>query len=196
LPSSGTVYFKEENITGLAPHKILKRGMGRSFQITNIFPGLTTFENVRIGVLAHDGKSSILFSQVKNMDEMNEKTLKSLDAMNLRDEKDTYAGALSHGDQKRLEIALALTSHPDLLLLDEPTAGMNPEETKMLIELIKQISNEQGITVLFTEHDMRVVFSISERIVVMQQGCIIADGKPEEIRDNKQVREAYLGVEE
>ena len=91
---------------------------------------------------------------------------------------------------------MALTSHPDLLLLDEPTAGMNPEETKMLIDLIKQISNEQGITVLFTEHDMGVVFSISERIVVMQQGCIIADGKPEEIKDNKQVREAYLGVEE
>jgi branched-chain amino acid transport system ATP-binding protein len=195
-PSSGAVYLKEENITGLPPHKILRRGIGRSFQITNIFPGLTTFENVRIGILAYNGKGSNLFSQVSKMNEMNEEVLMCLDAVGIRDEKDTIAGALSHGDQKRLEIALALTSQPDLLLLDEPTAGMNPEETKILTDLIKRISDERGVTVIFTEHDMAVVFSISERIIVMQQGCIIADGKGDEIKDNKQVRAAYLGAEE
>jgi branched-chain amino acid transport system ATP-binding protein len=130
------------------------------------------------------------------MNEMNEKVLMNLDAVGIRDEKDTIAGALSHGDQKRLEIALALTSRPDLLLLDEPTAGMNPDETKILTDLIKRISDERGVTVIFTEHDMDVVFSISERIIVMQQGCIIADGKGDEIKDNKQVRAAYLGAEE
>ena len=195
-PSSGAVYLKEEDITGLPPHKILRRGIGRSFQITNIFPGLSIFENVRIGILAYNGKSSNLFSQVRKMNEINDEVLRNLDDLGLRDEKDTIAGALSHGDQKRLEIALALTSQPDLLLLDEPTAGMNPEETKILTNLIKEISDERGITVIFTEHDMDVVFSISERIIVMQQGRIIADGKGEEIKGNKHVREAYLGVEE
>jgi branched-chain amino acid transport system ATP-binding protein len=194
-PSSGAVYFKDEKITGLAPHKILRRGIGRSFQITNIFPGLTTFENVRIGILAHDGRSSDIFSQVNKMNDINETVLKSLGTVGLEEETDTIAGALSHGDQKRLEIALALTSHPELLLLDEPTAGMNPEETKRLTSLIKEISEEAGVTIIFTEHDMDVVFSVSERIIVMQAGRIIADGKGEEIRGNQEVREAYLGAE-
>lgn len=194
-PSSGEVYFQGENITGLPPYTILRRGIGRSFQITNIFAGLTAFESLRVGILAHTKKSTNFFSQVARMNGISEQALRSLDVVGLAEEKDTVAGALSHGDQRRLEIALALTCQPYLLLLDEPTAGMNPEETKSFIELIKEISDKRGITVIFTEHDMNVVFAISERIVVMHQGSIIADGKPEDIRANRQVREAYLGVE-
>ena len=130
------------------------------------------------------------------MNDINETVMKSLGAVGLEEEHNTIAGALSHGDQKRLEIALALTSQPDLLLFDEPTAGMNPEETKRLTSLIRRISEEAGVTIIFTEHDMDVVFSVSERILVMQAGRIIADGKGEEIRGNKEVREAYLGAEE
>lgn len=195
-PSSGDIYFREENITGLPPHKILRRGIGRSFQITNIFPGLTALESLRIGILAHTKKSANFFSQVRKMNGVSEQAMQSLDVVGLADEKDTIASALSHGDQRRLDIALALTCQPDLLLLDEPTAGMNPDETKMLIELIQEISDERNITVIFTEHDMNVVFTISERIIVMQQGTMIADGKGEDIKGNKLVREAYLGVEE
>jgi branched-chain amino acid transport system ATP-binding protein len=195
-PTLGHIYFKGEEITNLPPYKILKKGIGRSFQIMNIFPGLTTFENIRIGILSYLNKSFNLFSSVDKMSQINEEVIKSLEIVGLEEERDTIAGALSHGDQKRLEIALALTSQPDLLLLDEPTAGMNPEETKMITNLIKDISSLKGITVIFTEHDMDVVFSIAERIIVMHQGGIIADGKEEEIKGNRQVREAYLGVEE
>lgn len=194
-PSSGEVYFKKQNVTGLEPYKILQKGIGRSFQITNIFQGLTVFENVRIGILAYRRKSAVLFSMVDKMNSVTEEVLQTLEAVGLESEKDVIAGALSHGDQKRLEIALTLTCQPVLLLLDEPTAGMNPEETKKLTLLIKEISDKKGITIIFTEHDMNVVFSISDRIVVMQQGRIIADGKGEEIRNNTQVREAYLGIE-
>jgi len=194
-PSSGEVYFKEQNITGLAPYKILQKGIGRSFQITNIFHGLTVFENVRIGILAYRRESAVLFTMVDEMNSVTEEVLQALEAVGLVSEKDIIAGALSHGDQKRLEIALTLTCQPVLLLLDEPTAGMNPEETRKLTELIKEISDKKGITIIFTEHDMNVVFSIAERIIVMQQGHIIADGKGEEVRNNTQVREAYLGIE-
>ncbi len=195
-PTSGHVYFKGENITGLAPYKILKKGIGRSFQIMNIFPALTTFENVRIGILSHNKKSWNLFSPVDKMIEINEEVLKCLEIVRLADERDTIAGALSGGKQKRLEIALALTSQPDLLLLDEPTAGLDPKETKRVTNFIKEISDVMGITVIFIEHDMDVVFSISDRIVVMQQGGIIADGKGLEIKNDARVKEAYLGVEE
>jgi branched-chain amino acid transport system ATP-binding protein len=194
-PSSGEVYFREQNITGLAPYKILRKGIGRSFQITNIFQGLTVFENVRIGILAHRREAADLFSTVDEINSVTEEVLQALETVGLVNEKDIIAGALSHGDQKRLEIALTLTCQPVLLLLDEPTAGMNPEETRKLTELIKEISDKKGITIIFTEHDMNVVFSISERIIVMQQGHIIADGTGEEVRTNPQVREAYLGIE-
>jgi len=195
-PSSGSVYFKDEDITLLPPYKILHKGIGRSFQITNIFPGLTVFENLRAGILAYTGRSANFFSPVDEMDGITQEALRASETVGLLDEKDTTAGALSHGDQKRLEIGLTLTCQPVLLLLDEPTAGMNPEETKKLTELIKDISDKKAITIIFTEHDMSVVFSISERIIVMQQGQVIADGPGEKVRANPQVREAYLGVEE
>jgi len=193
--SSGKVIFKDEEITNLPPYKILQKGISRSFQVSNIFPDLTAFENVRIGVLSHRRKSMKLFSLVDEMDEINEETLKILTMVELSNENDTVANTLSHGDQKRLEIGIALTSEPALLLLDEPTAGMAPEETVNTVNLIKDISKKQNTTIVFTEHDLNVVFSIAERIIVLQQGIIIGDGTGEEIKGNKKVKEAYLGEE-
>jgi len=193
--SSGKVIFKDEEITNLPPYKILQKGISRSFQVSNIFPDLTAFENVRIGVLSHRRKSMKLLSLVDEMDEINEETLKILKMVELSNENDTVANTLSHGDQKRLEIGIALTSEPALLLLDEPTAGMAPEETVNTVNLIKDISKKQNTTIVFTEHDLNVVFSIAERIIVLQQGIIIGDGTGEEIKGNKKVKEAYLGEE-
>lgn len=193
--SSGKVIFKDEDITNLPPYKILQKGISRSFQVSNIFPDLTAFENVRIGVLSHRRKSMKLLSLVDEMDEINEETLKILKMVELSNENDTVANTLSHGDQKRLEIGIALTSEPALLLLDEPTAGMAPEETVNTVNLIKDISKKQNTTIVFTEHDLNVVFSIAERIIVLQQGIIIGDGTGEEIKGNKKVKEAYLGEE-
>ncbi len=193
--SSGKVIFKDEEITNLPPYKILQKGISRSFQVSNIFPDLTAFENVRIGVLSHRRKSMKLFSLVDEMDEINEETLKILKMVELSNENDTVANTLSHGDQKRLEIGIALTSEPALLLLDEPTAGMAPEETVNTVNLIKDISKKQNTTIVFTEHDLNVVFSIAERIIVLQQGIVIGDGTGEEIKGNKKVKEAYLGEE-
>jgi branched-chain amino acid transport system ATP-binding protein len=193
--SSGKIFFKDKEITDLPPYKILQKGISRSFQVSNIFPDLTAFENVRIGVLSHRRKGMKLFSLVEEMDEINEETSKLLKAVGLSNENDTVASTLSHGDQKRLEIGIALTNEPALLLLDEPTAGMAPEETANTVNLIKDISNKQNTTIVFTEHDLNVVFSIAERIIVLQQGSIIADGTGEEIKGNKKVKEAYLGEE-
>jgi branched-chain amino acid transport system ATP-binding protein len=194
-PTSGAIFYKEQEITGLQPHRIIALGIGRSFQITNIFPGLTAYENVRIGVMAHLGSSFNMFSNVAGLGRVSSETMDNLALVGLKEEKDRQAGTLAHGDQKRLEIALALTNRPELLLLDEPTAGMNPDETRRLVELIRKISRQNGLSVIFTEHDMEIVFDISDRVVVMQQGKIIADGKPDEIRKNQVVIDAYLGTE-
>jgi branched-chain amino acid transport system ATP-binding protein len=195
-PTSGTLYFKTENITGLPPFKILRRGIGRSFQITNIFPALSAFENLRIGILAYTGQGRKIVTCVDKLEDVNQQTKESLKVVGLEHVGDLVAGALSYGDQRRLEIGLTLTCQPNVLLLDEPTAGMTPEETKSLTNLIQDIARQSGLTVILTEHDMGVVFSIAERIIVMQQGGVIADGTKEEIRADPIVREAYLGGED
>jgi len=193
--SAGKVIFKGENITNLPPYAIVNKGISRSFQVSNIFPDLTTFENVRIGVLSHRKESLKLFTAIKKMDRVKEETINILKAIGLEDKMTLAANTLSHGDQKSLEIGIALTNEPELLLLDEPTAGMGPEETLSTVNLIKDVSMKRSVTIIFTEHDLNVVFSISDRVIVLQQGMIIADGKPEEVRGNKRVREAYLGGE-
>lgn len=193
--SSGMVVFKGEELTNLPPYKILQKGVSRSFQVSNIFPDLTAFENVRIGVLSHRRKTMKLFSLVEEMYEITEEASNILKSVGLTHELNTVASTLSHGDQKRLEIGIALTNEPDLLLLDEPTAGMAPEETMNTVNLIKDISNKRNTTIVFTEHDLNVVFSIAERVIVLQQGSVIADGTGEEVRKDKKVKEAYLGEE-
>ncbi|MBU4565838.1 MAG: ABC transporter ATP-binding protein [Proteobacteria bacterium] len=194
-PTQGQVFFKGERIDGLTRSAIINKGIGRSFQVVNLFPDLTVAANVRIGVLAHQKQTLRLFKNVNKMPEVDQEVRRILNLVHLTPEADLVAATLSHGDQKCLEMGMALTNHPELLLLDEPTAGMGPEETRQAIELIKDIWNKTGVTIVFTEHDLDMVFSISTRVLVLQSGRLIADGSVEEIRRDPKVKEAYLGEE-
>jgi branched-chain amino acid transport system ATP-binding protein len=189
----GRVVFKGEDISELPPYERCRRGIGRSFQLVNIFPRLTVFENVQVAVLSHQRKSSTLFRPAANLAVVETRTL--LESVGLSDKGKNVVGSLSHGDQKVLEIAIALGNEPGLLILDEPTAGMSPEETFATIELIKRLARTRGLTILFCEHDMDIVFSISQSIMVMHQGRTLIQGKPEEVRNNSEVQAAYLGGE-
>ena len=190
-PDEGKVLFKGHNITKMPPHQICHRKIGRSFQITNIFPELSVYENIQVAILSTLGKSRNLFSRSQKI--AREETMEVLKSLGIEEKKDATAGLLSHGDQKRLDIGIALASRPNLLLLDEPTAGMSPEETKGTTDLIERLAKEWNLTVLLIEHDMQVVFRISEIIRVMHQGGLIAEGKPDEIRRNEDVQRIYLG---
>jgi len=189
----GRIIFKGEDISELPPYEICKKGISRSYQIVNIFPRLTVFKNIQVAVLSQQRKSLRLFQPAKNM--VVGETNNILESVGLLEKADRVAGSLSHGDQKILEIAIALGNEPELLILDEPTAGMSPEETLAALELIKRLASTRGLTILFCEHDMDIVFSIAQRIMVMRHGQTIIQGNPEEVRSNKEVQEAYLGGE-
>ncbi len=189
----GKIIFKGEDISELPPYEICKKGISRSYQIVNIFPRLTVFKNVQVAVLSQQRKSRKLFQPAKNM--VVRETDDILESVGLLDKAHGVAGSLSHGDQKILEIAIALGNEPELLILDEPTAGMSPEETSATMELIKRLAQMRGLTILFCEHDMDIVFSIAESIMVMHQGRTLIQGRPEEVRKNSFVQEAYLGIE-
>lgn len=190
-PDRGKIFFRGENICGLAPYEICRRGIARSFQIANIFHRLTVFENVQVSVLSQQRKSTNLVRPAQDL--AVEETNSILENTGLLNKARRIAGTLSHGDQRILEMAIALGSQPKLLILDEPTAGMSPEETAVTLELIKHLSEARGLTILFCEHDMDIVFSIAQSIMVMRQGQTIIQGKPEEVKKNDQVQEAYLG---
>jgi branched-chain amino acid transport system ATP-binding protein len=190
-PDYGKILFKGNDIAGFPPYRICDLGISRSFQIVNIFNRLTVFQNVQVSVLSHQKKTLNMFRPAQNM--ALDRTNEILESVGLLDKADRTCNALSHGDQKVLEMALALGTEPELLILDEPTAGMSPEETSMTIKLINKLSKELGITILFCEHDMGLVFSIANKIMVMQMGQSIIQGPPEEVRNNKQVQDAYLG---
>ena len=190
---SGRIIFKGEEISELPPYDICKKGISRSYQIVNIFPRLTVFRNVQVAVLSQQRKSRQLFHPAKNM--VVRETNNILESVGLLDKAHGIAGSLSHGDQKILEIAIALGNEPELLILDEPTAGMSPEETSATMELIKRLAHQRGLTILFCEHDMDIVFSIAQSIMVMRHGQTIIQGSLEEVRSNKEVQEAYLGGE-
>ena len=190
-PTAGNIWFKDENIAGLAPHRVCRKGISRSYQVVNIFHRLTVFENVQVAVLSRRKKTFNIFKPAKIM--AVKETRKILDSVGLLDKAEMISGTLSHGDQKVLEIGIALGNRPELLILDEPTAGMSPEETAVTLRLMKRLSGELGLTILFCEHDMGVVFSIANQIMVMQHGGTIIQGSPEDVRSNQQVREAYLG---
>jgi len=192
-PDRGKVIFMGEDITHLPPYQICKKGIARSFQIVNIFHRLTVFGNVQVAVLSQQRRSNTLFSPAKNM--VVEETNNILESLGLLDKAISIAGSLSHGDQKVLEIAIALGNDPMLLILDEPTAGMSPEETVATMDLVKGLADMRGLTILFCEHDMDVVFSIAQSIMVMHQGRTLIQGKPEQVRRNEEVMEAYLGGE-
>lgn len=190
-PTRGRVFFHDRDITGMAPHDVCQMGMGRSFQRTNIFPRLTVFDNVQVAVLSHAKQTLNFFTPAKKL--MQEETYRLLEDVGLADEAQSVSGMLSYGFQKQLELGIALASEPELLLLDEPTAGMSPQETTSAIDLIGQIARDRGLTLLFTEHDMDVVFSIAEKITVLHQGEVLAVGLPDEVRRNPDVQRVYLG---
>ncbi len=190
-PDKGSIIFKGREIGGLAPYRICRLGLGMSFQIVNVFDRLTVFENVQVSVLSHLRRAFDLVSPAGRV--AVEQTMEILDSVYLSNVKDRVSGSLSHGERKVLEIAIALGTNPDLLILDEPTAGMSPDETFSTIHLLEKLNVGLGLTILFCEHDMDLVFSFAKRIMVMQQGLSIIQGPPEEVRNNQQVKEAYLG---
>jgi branched-chain amino acid transport system ATP-binding protein len=189
----GRIVFKGEDISELPPYEICKKGISRSYQIVNIFPRLTVFGNVQVAVLSHLGRSSNLFRPAQSI--AVEETRNILESMGLSSKGESIAASLSHGDQKILEIAIALGNEPELLILDEPTAGMSPEETQETMELVKRLAHQRGLTILFCEHDMDIVFSIAQSIMVMRHGQTIVQGSLDEVRSNREVQEAYLGGE-
>lgn len=187
----GRVFFKGTEITGLPPEQIVRMGMGRSFQVTNIFPRLTAFENIQSTVLFRQGKGLSLFTRANAM--AIHETEAILEMVGMLGKRGEVAGALSAGDLKRLELGIVLATKPDLLLLDEPTCGMSPVETAATIDLIRRIAGGTSLTVLFTEHKMDVVFSISSHITVMNFGRVIATGTPDDIRRDRDVQRIYFG---
>ena len=190
-PDAGSVSFKNREITGIAPHDLCRLGMGRSFQRTNIFPRLTVFQNIQAAFLSHRGRGWNLLASVDRF--YRDETEALLVSVGLVGKAGEVAGFLSHGNQKQLELGITLALEPEILLLDEPTAGMSAQETRESIRLIERIARERGLTLLFTEHDMEVVFAIAQRITVLHQGEVIADGTPEEVRRHPEVRRVYLG---
>jgi branched-chain amino acid transport system ATP-binding protein len=188
----GQIVFKEEDISNLPAYQICRRGIARSFQVANVFTRLTVFRNVQVSVLSQQRKSMRLFRPAQKM--AVEETGRILARVGLSDKAGHTAGSLSHGDQRILEIAIALGNEPELLILDEPTAGMSPEETTSTMKLIRELADSRGLTILFCEHDMDVVFNVAQSIMVMHQGITIMQGEPDEVRNNKQVQEAYLGA--
>ncbi len=190
-PDGGQIVFNDEDIGKLPPYEVCRRGIARSFQIANIFPRLSVFRNVQVSVLSQQKLSNRLFRPARTM--AVEATERILESVGLLDRKLDVAGSLSHGDKRTLEIAIALGNEPELLILDEPTAGMSPDETSATMSLIQKLAKEKGLTILFCEHDMEVVFNVAQSIMVMQQGHTIVQGAPEEVRQNREVQDAYLG---
>jgi len=194
VPSKGKVFFKGKDVTGNPPVQLVRQGMGRSFQITSTFSKLTAFQNIRMGILSKRGIRFNMFRCVDDMEDVTQETDDLLKRINLYDVRDVPAGHLSYGQQRSLEISMALATDPDLVMLDEPTAGMSREETHYAVQLIRQLT--EGKTVVIIEHDMDVVFSLADRVTVLHQGTILASGSPREIRINQGVKDAYLGEAE
>lgn len=190
-PDTGRVRYMGRDISGMSPQQRCHIGMGRSFQRSNIFPALTVFENIQTAMVSREYETWRMLRALGN--DHREEAVKILTEVGLGKKIDAKVTALSHGDQRQLELALALALKPKLLLLDEPTAGMSVVETQRCVELLKHIIQEFGVQLLLTEHDMSVVFAISERILVLAAGQKIALGTPDEIRNSELVRNTYLG---
>ena len=193
-PDSGKVIFQGNDITGMSVEAVSNKGIARSFQLISIFPGLTPYENILVSLLARQEKSLNLFSLAKKL--LRKEVMAVLQSIGLSDQAQVHSGDLSLGDQKRLELGIALAQNPQLLLLDEPTAGMSPVERLSTMDLLQALANEKGFTILFTEHDMSLVFSISDWIGVMHMGRLVTEGAPDMIKQNDMVRKIYLGEAE
>jgi len=193
-PTSGKIVLGDTPIQGRSPEHINHLGLSRSFQITNIFPGLTVFENLRIAVMRKHHMQYHFWRSVQRYPEVREQTQKLLEQVRLQDKQSGCAAQLSYSEQRALEIGMTLASDPRVILLDEPMAGMSHEETDYALQLIREVT--QGRSLLIVEHDMDVVFSLCDRISVLVYGQVIATGTPDEIRADRRVQEAYLGEEQ
>ncbi|MFC7136047.1 ABC transporter ATP-binding protein [Halobaculum litoreum] len=194
-PTAGSVEFDENDITNLSPHETVQTGISKSFQTASIFPGMTVRENVEIAALAaeHGSFEFNFLKRLSGFSAVHETADQMMSAVGLLGDDDTEAGSLPYGDKRRLEIAIALASEPELLLMDEPTAGMSPDETADTVDLVERLQEELGLTILIVEHDMEIIFRIADRILVLNRGQVIADGTPEEVQESERVQEAYLG---
>jgi len=193
-PDAGEVRFKGERLSGLPPYAVWRRGVSRTFQITATFATLTALDNVRVARLSHLGRTYSLLEPAARLQTEEARAL--LDQVGLAEQAGRVAAVLAYGDLKKLELAVALANDPEVLLLDEPTAGMAPAERGALMALTERIARQRRLTVLFTEHDMDVVFSIADRVMVLHQGRVIAEGRPAEVRADAQVQRVYLGEDD
>ena len=190
--TSGQITLHGQDLAGLAPYEINRLGLSRSFQITNIFPNMTVFENVRCSLLWSLGYKYSFWNMVSKSRELNEGAAEILDQINLLDKRELPAGLLAYADQRALEIGITIAGGADVIMLDEPTAGMSNTETDYIVNLIRQVTENK--TLIVVEHDMGVVFDLADRISVLVYGEIIATGAPEEVRGDPKVQEAYLGA--
>ncbi len=195
LPDEGRITFRGEDITWLPPHARVRRGLSRSFQVMTIFPELTALENLLVPILVRMGVVGRGLRPVHAYPEVEEEARRLLEDLDLSEAVDVAAGALPHGDQRRLELGIAVASQPRLCLLDEPSSGLNPLERAGLLHLVRRLADQRGVTFVVVEHDMDVVFGLARWVVVMNRGRVLAEGTSEEVRASPEVRETYLGDE-
>ncbi|MEZ5818767.1 MAG: ABC transporter ATP-binding protein [Hyphomicrobiaceae bacterium] len=193
VPTSGDILLNGQSIAGLPPHIINRRGLSRSFQITNVFPRLSVAENLRISIMGRHGHRFTLFRGISGLKAVNDEVEDYLEKLRLVGRRDDMAGDLAYSEQRILEMGMSLATEPSVLILDEPTAGMSREETTYVVELIRQVT--EGRTLLVVEHDMSVVFTLCDQVSVLVYGEVIASGDPASVRANSKVQEAYLGEE-
>ncbi len=190
-PENGRILLRGNDVSGFKPYQLNRLGMGRSFQITSTFSKQTVFQNVRMGILSKKGIRFNMLKRLSKMESVTQETLKKIQQSNLEEQKDVPAGLLSYGKNRALEICMAMSTDPDLVMLDEPTAGISKDETTVIVELIRSLTENK--TMVIIEHDMDVVFSLADRITVLHHGEILACGTPHEIQNNPAVKDAYLG---
>jgi branched-chain amino acid transport system ATP-binding protein len=193
IPTAGSILLKDEIVSGLPPFQINRRGLSRSFQVSNVFANMSVWENIRCALLWGTGHRYAFWKNIDNLPEVRERTAQILQDVNLISRRDVPAGLLAYAEQRTLEIGITIAGGADVILLDEPTAGMSRAETERAVALIRRLT--EGRTLLIVEHDMSVVFGLADRISVLVYGQIIASGTPAEIRGNPKVKEAYLGEE-
>ena len=192
-PTKGEILLRDQVVSDLAPYQINRRGLSRSFQVTNVFANMTVWENLRCAVLWATGQRYAFWKNVDGLPEVRERTARILEDIHLTSRRDVPAGLLTYAEQRALEIGITIAGGANVILLDEPTAGMSHAETERAVALIRRLT--EGRTLLIVEHDMSVVFGLADRISVLVYGQIIASGTPQEIRANPKVKEAYLGEE-